>query len=408
MTVTTASGQPPAPSPSAPSLVARPAARLSAVPPEAWNSLLPPGSAALSHGYLAAWEHADLAGLRSRPVLAYRPPSEKLVAACPGYFYKLDLVGVRLPAAAGFLEIVRKVWPGFLAPLTYELGSPTPLTRPFLVTEDALRPRAVKEMITAALEEAQGGGAEFLLVQNFTSLDGPAADELRRLGFAGVPIMPTAVVDLPFSSYEEYLGAMRAQYRRRARQTMKHSADLTVEHVTEFAGMADELARLWRLIFDRARELRREILTPEYFRAIAPLEEASVLLTRRPDGSIASFALLLADQPWLSFLQCGFDEAAGRSEGAYFRLLYEIVRLGIEGGYRQVELGITTLAPKLDVGAVPIPLFAWVKHRQPVVQAMLRAWANGPMRPRQLEPRRVFKEPPRSAAELVAERGLPS
>jgi predicted N-acyltransferase len=388
------------------SLAAKALPGLQTMPAAEWDALVPPGSRPLSHGYLAAWEYSELAGLRSRPVVAFAPGSDQPLAACPGYVYKLDIAGVRFPAAADLLGTVRRVWPGFLYARTYELGSPTPLTNPFLVVDPTLRPRAVEELITAALEEGARSGAQFLLVQNFTSLTGPAADELRRLGFAGVPILPTAVVDLRFGSFDDYLAAMRAQYRRRARQTLKRSSDLRVEHVADFAGIADELARLWRLIFDRATEVKREILTPAYFRAISRLETTSVLLTRRGDGTIASFALLLADHPWLTFLQCGFDERAGRSEGAYFRLLYEIVRLGIEGRFQQVELGITTLEPKLDIGGVPVPLFAWVKHRNPLIQALLRAIANGPMRPKQLDPRRVFKEPPPSAAELVARRGL--
>jgi predicted N-acyltransferase len=388
------------------SLIAYEVAGLSAVRASEWDSLLAPGSAALSHAYLAAWERVELAGLRSAPVLARRPDGV-LAAACPGYSYRLDLVGVRLPAAARVLGVARRAWPAFLCALTYELGTPAPLTRPFLIADEAQRASVVRALVTAAIQAGERGGARFLVVQNFTSREGPAAEQLRRLGFAVVPIFPTAVVDLPFGSFDDYLGAMRAQYRRRARQTMRRSAELRVERLTDFEGVADDLARLWRLVFERAREVRREILTPEYFRAISRLESSSVILTRRPDHSIASFALLLADHPWLSFLQCGFDREAGRSEGAYFRLLYEIVRAGIEGGYQQVELGITTLAPKLDVGGVPVPLFAWVKHRNPVIQRAMRAWANGPMRPTQLEPRHVFKEPPRSPAELVAQRGLP-
>lgn len=117
--------------------------------------------------------------------------------------------------------------------------------------------------------------------------------------------------------------------------------------------------------------------------------------------------MLLAEPPWLTFLQCGFEEEAARTEGVYFRLLYEIARLGIEGGFQQVDLGVTTLEPKLDVGGVPVPLFAWVKHRNPLIQRLVRAAADGPMRPGRVEPRRVFKEPPPSGAELVARRALP-
>lgn len=390
-------------------LAARTVPGLKTIDASEWDALVPPGSGALAHAHLSAWEECELAGLRSRPVVAYDEDTERLVAACPGYFYKLDLVGVRLPAAAGAMDRVRRIWPGCLMAPTYELGSPTPLTNPFFTTDPGVRPRAVRKMITAALEEGKRSGAQFLLVQNFTSLSGPAADELCRLGFAGVPILSTAVVDLPFDSFEDYLWAMRAQYRRRARQAMKRSANLEIVHLQDFADLAEELARLWRLVYDRAAEVKREILTPAYFRDLSGHEGLSVLAARRADGSIASFAVLLADRPWLSFLQCGFDAEASRSEGAYFRLLYEIVRFGIEEGFQQVDLGVTTLQPKLDVGGVPVPLFAWVKHRNPLIQRFLRALANGPMRPQQLDhgPRKVFKKPPATAEELVARRALP-
>lgn len=387
-------------------LSARTVDGLEAISRADWDALLQPASGPLSHGYLTAWEKSDLPGLRSCPAVAYRSGSSALVAACPGYFYELDLMGVRFPAAAGPLRLIRHLWHGFLCALTYELGSPTPLTNPFLVADHSLRAPAVTELITAALQEGRQAGAQFLLVQSFAARSGPAQEELRRLGFTRVPMLPTAVVDLPFDSFDDYLGAMRAQYRRRARQTFKRSEALRVEHLSDFSALAEELAHLWRLIFDRASQLKREILTPDYFRSASSLENSSVLLTRREDGSIASFALLLSDHPWLSFLQCGFDEQAGRAEGAYFRLLYEIIRVGIEGGFQQVELGLTTIEPKLDVGAVPVPLGAWVKHRNPLIQRLLEAFAKGPMRPRQLEPRRVFKDPPPTADELVARRRL--
>ncbi len=119
---------------------------------------------------------------------------------------------------------------------------------------------------------------------------------------------------------------------------------------------------------------------------------------------MASFALLLHEHPWLSFLHCGFEADAGRREGAYFRLLYEIVRVAINGGYEQVDMGMTTLEPKLDVGAVPIPLFAWVKHRNALVQRIILALGRGPMRSPDLQPRNVFKAGASSAEEIVTRR----
>lgn len=378
---------------------------LSQVPAEQWDGLVGSGSGPLRHGFLRAWELSELRGLRSNPVLAFAPGSSIPTAACPGYFYDLDVPTVRAPQLTGVVRQMRRIRPGVLYARTYELGTPTPLTNPFLVADPRLRPAAVPKLIQAGVDAAAARRAEFMLVQNFASRGGPAGEELERRNFAPVPIPPTAVVPVPYSSFDEYLGAMRAQYRRRAQQALKRSKSLQLEHLRQFADQADELARLWYAIYQRAREVRREILTPAFFRSLSALPEASVLLARRPDGTIAAFALLLDDDRWLSFVQCGFEEEA-RREGAYFRLLYEIVRLGIESGFEQVDLGITTLAPKLDVGAVPVPLWAWLKHRNPVVQRIIQAAARGPLSPPDVSTRRVFKEAPPSAAELARAHGL--
>lgn len=383
-------------------LTAHAVGSMSCVPAHEWDRLVPRGSGTLSHAYLSAWERVELAGLQPCPVVAYGAGAPRPVAASPGHWYDLDLVGTRLPAAAAALRIPRRIVPRLLIARTYELGSPTPLTNPFLVDGDADRAGAIEALVDAALEEGRLRGAQFFVVQNLTSLDCPSARHLLSRGFAAVPVPPTVVVDLPFGSFDEYLEAMRSQYRRRARQALQRCAHLRFEHRERFADVADELARLCRCVYDRAREVRHEVLTAEYFHALSDLEPASVLLARRPDGSIASFAALLADRPWLSFLHCGFERDSGPDDGAYFGLLYEIVRVAIEGGYRDVELGLTTLEPKLDIGGVPVPLYALVRHRNPVIHRAIRLLAGRPVATP--EARKVWKDGAPSAADLVARR----
>lgn len=379
---------------------------LGAVPAADWDGLVDIGSAAVSHGFLRAWEQSALRGLRSRPVLARSGSRAQPVGACPGYFYDLDIASARFPESLPVVRALRRLWPGLLYVRTYELGHPTPLTSPFLLAAGEREAELVPALIDAGVAEGIRGGASFTLVQNFTSTDGPAGDRLAQLGFAPLNILPSAVVDLPYASFDEYLGAMRAPYRRRAQRALRNSASLRVEHRERFDDLAGELARLWKAIYDRAHEIRREVLTADFFRAASHVADTHVLLMRRADHTIASFALLLADGPWLAFLQCGFETDAGRDEGAYFRLLYEIIRFAIERGYEQVDLGITTLTPKLDVGAVPVPLIAWLRHRNSVAQHAIRRFAPGAMRLPELHPRHVFKQAPPTPAELVARRGL--
>jgi predicted N-acyltransferase len=402
--VSAASAQVHPPLAAARSFAVRCPGELATVPAGQWDALVESGNTPLRHGLLMAWERSELHGLRSRPVVVSAQDSGRLIGASPGYFYDLDLVGVRWPQAAPMMQLVRRLWPRLLFTRTYEIGTAVPLADPFLVDRSQQPEKIVRSLLEQALQESRDGGASFTLVHNFTSCEGAIADELRNHGLVPVPIPQTAVVDVSYSSFEEYLGSMRAQYRRRANRTLAQTRDLSVEHLTHFSELAEEMARLWRAIYDRAREVRREVLTVPFFRQASEVEETSALLVRRPDGSIAAFALLLSDGPALSFIQCGFEQQAGRGEGSYFRLLYEIVRLGIEQGYRLVDLGITTLTPKLDVGAVPIPLYAWIGCRNPLMQRLIARVARSSLQDAGPgAPRRVFKQPACAPEQILAQ-----
>lgn len=377
---------------------------LDSIGEERWESLVPPGSSPLSYTYLRAFEQVRLDGLRSRPIVAFEPGKPDPIASCPGYWYDLDLVSTRAPSLAGLMSRLRRVRPRLLKARTLELGTPAPLTNPFMVRPGVDRDLALEAISKAGMAEARGGKASFVLVQNLARNDLSAIEKFGAFGFVTIPLLPTVVVTLGHDSFEDYLGAMRSQYRRRARLTLERSGDLTVEHRRDFAGMAGELAQLWRSIYDRAKELRREVLTPEYFSTIAALDTSSVLLLRRPDASVAAFALLIEDHPFLTFLQCGFRAEAGKDEGAYFRLLYEIVRYGIENRFRHAELGMTTVQPKLDIGGVPVPLYGLIRHSNPVLHRVMAHLATGPLAPKTVEARNVFKKPPPGAEEIVAER----
>lgn len=373
-------------------LTARVADGMESVEKAAWNSIRSVGQAPLRHRYLCAWQRAELPGLRYRPIVV-QDSEQRLVAACPAYHYELDMAAIQKHVVSDVLRAFRRVMPGLLVTRAFEMGSSTPLVPPFLRAPEISSGRAARALLETGIAEMDAGGADLMIVQNFHRQ--PPADEivaeLVALGFDRVPIPPTVLIDLPYSSFDEYLGSMRADYRRRARKVMKATASLRVEVVDDFAPLVPELARLWRLVFDRAHEVRREVLSGPFFEAVAPLDYVRVLALERPDGSLASYALLLEDEPRLHFLYTGFEEAAGRDEGAYFRLLYEILRYGIDNGFASVNLGITTLEPKLNVGGRPVPLYGWMRHRNSLLQKAFARLASGLFAPALPEPRRVFR-----------------
>lgn len=358
-----------------------------------WDELVVAGQGPLRHGFVNAWRQVELPNLESEALAVWG--GGRLSAAVHAYSYDLDMVAGADTRFVRPVELLRRVMPRAGVARVLELGSPTPIVNPFLACGEPTE-QAISAIVRAAKAMARAAGAEMMIVQNFEqgAQRETIARALRLHGFAPIPIEPTVVLQLPFDSFDEYVGAMRTQYRRRLRKVFDRSSHLEAEVIEDFGDLAFELAQLWRLVWNRAEELKREILTPAFFHAAAELEYVHVLALRRPDGSIASYALLLEDAPWLHFLYTGFEREAGEREGAYFRLIYEIARYAIERGFASVNLGMTTIEPKLDAGGVVVPLTAWIHHRRPWLHRVEVALARALYAPTVAARRHVFKGQP--------------
>lgn len=366
---------------------------LDAVAPAEWDRMVGPGQTSLSHGYLSAWERVTLRGLRLRPLVARHGDHDGIMAAAPACFYDLDPTCLKGGGPPLPIRLLRHLHERLMVVRVYEIGTPAALVAPLLTGPGVSPGEAARLLLPEAIAEARRGGAQIAVVQDFPAAGGEFDDVLVGHGFVPVPVLPTVVLDLPFESFDDYLTRMRAQYRRRAQRVLKQSRDLRVERHQEFAGLAPELARLARATYERADEIRREILSEDYFRMASAVAQLSLLVLRRADDSIACFGLLIDDGPCLHFLNCGFEPAPARNDGAYFRLLYEIVRAGIADGHERLNLGITTLPPKLDVGGVPVPLVAWIRFDRDAVQRLCGGVARRFLHVETVAPRRVFKDP---------------
>jgi predicted N-acyltransferase len=124
-------------------------------------------------------------------------------------------------------------------------------------------------------------------------------------------------------------------------------------------------------VYERAREYRREVLTPAFFACLADgLGDQSEVLLLERQGNCLAFALLLTDGDLLAWTYCGLDYRANGECDLYFNLLYEIVFHGIRRGVRRIDLGITTLDAKKRVGAEVRPLHMYMRHRNPLLRPL--------------------------------------
>jgi hypothetical protein len=92
----------------------------------------------------------------------------------------------------------------------------------------------------------------------------------------------------------------------------------------------------------------------------------------RKEKEVLGFVTTLKDGETAVGYYIGFDGRANAELPIYFRLLQAVVEDAIQMGCRQISFGRTALEPKARLGAKPVPVHIWVRHRVPAMNILLR------------------------------------
>ena len=347
-----------------------------------WDSILLPNRMAQSHRF-----HRVLASSRINDCdyryFRYRDTSGRLVAHCSFYAIStpLDVFLPRSHPATRLLTGVRRLYPRFLNFHVVECGSPTTLGYPVAFRADASaeQRREIWRALIGSMESfATERKADLLVVRDFQEEERAAAAPLVEQGFACVPNLENTVLRIRWGTFDEYLASLRAHYRRQVRLNLDRAkrAGLRIERVRDFAPMASEMARLWRLTHLRSTAYQREVLGADYFENIAGLGDRTFATFLWLGSRLVGFTLYLLDDTVLVPSYIGIDYAYNDEASLVFNAYYDWVRTGIDLGVPAMELGMTTYESKLRLGAVIEPLGIFIRYRRrwltPAVAATYR------------------------------------
>jgi hypothetical protein len=239
-------------------------------------------------------------------------------------------------------------------PVSMEIaGIPCSVSRPGLIGSSD----AVRDLLDHLRTEERG----FLLALN---LEAPG---LIPEGFTHARTLPTLVLEAPFRSWDEYLGAMRADYRRRVNQILAHSEGLKIGTGT-CEGFSRKHHDLYLQVWGRS-EAKLEKLTLDFFRRL-PGEFR--MITAHHGDRLAGWAIILETPDGLDFFLGGIDYDRNQDQAVYLRLLLEIVRTGIDAGVSRIDLGQTAEIPKMRLGAGCRSLQMGATHSNTFFRFLLR------------------------------------
>jgi hypothetical protein len=231
--------------------------------------------------------------------------------------------------------------------------------------------------------EKLAGKTHFVMIKDLHTPYREHAAHLENLSYRYVETEPNMVLALSpdWKSYDDYLASLASKYRGNVRNGILKIMDegaCTVEHVADMAAVQDQIHALYKEVQVNAG-VRLFELVPEYF---AALQQAAGERFRcsviRQDGKMLGFLISVADGDLSVAYHIGFDRAAAAAGlPIYLRLLHAGIADAIAMGCKEISYGRTALEPKAALGARPQPFGILVRHRQPVLNKMIKRLLTG-------------------------------
>jgi len=369
----------------------RRAADITAFDRAAWDAVLDPDDLQTTHRFISVCQDARVEAAAYRHVMVLGDGVVDAVAS----FSRMD-VRLELLSPTPFRSLVgraRRWAPRLLRVPVAFCGLPVSFGRPCLAMRRGADRAAIVSVLARELQAwAEEMGADILCFKEFPPREEMDVASLASLGYFRAPSLPTCSLELRWTTFNAYVGAMRAAYRRQLEGTLhqRECHGLTLRTVEDFGALCPAIFALYEQVMDRA-PYQLERLNLQFFEGLNDLgpETSAVLLERQ--GRLTAAAILLVGPRVVTFLLAGIDYSLDRRCQAYPNLVIETVAEAIRAGATRLEMGQTSYDLKRRLGAVTEPRSLYVRFRRPVGHALLRA-ASGLLFPSlTLAPRRVFR-----------------
>jgi len=245
------------------------------------------------------------------------------------------------------------------------------------VSASDVYPAVAEALYRIRRAERLAGQTDLVLVKDFTASGMEESQRLARFSYRPLETDPDMVLEIAdnWRTYDDYLASLTPKYRKTVKQIFKDvdAAGCRVERLTDIASEATQLHALYLQVHERAA-VRPVTLSPNYLPAVSAAfgDDYRCCAIRRGD-ELLGFVTTLKDGDTAIGYTIGFQTAANAETPLYFRLLNAVIADAIDLGCKRISFGRTALEPKARLGAKPVPLNLWVRHRVPIANVMLKS-----------------------------------
>ena len=236
--------------------------------------------------------------------------------------------------------------------------------------------------------------APVLLLKEFWPESILASDKLLEGGFKDFMIDVNMVMTLQpsWKTFEDYISAMNAKCRTKAKGAFKKSASLKIVDFQENDIIEYEkpIELLYKAVVEKSA-FKFGALNGETFSYLKKnLKDKFIINGYFLNDKLVGFSSAFIFNTILDANYVGIDYSLNQEHAIYQRMLYHYVELAIRSNSSEVRFGRTAEEIKSTIGALPINMKLYIRHQNKIKNSLLKP-VFGSITPSSFELRTPFK-----------------
>lgn len=199
---------------------------------------------------------------------------------------------------------------------------------------------------------------------------------VKQEGYNEFQVEPNFVFELNSSweTLEEYTNALASKYRVRAKRAFKKLGnEVEKKEFFEERILANQLAinDLYNQVCKNAGFNLLELNTDYFLQMKANLGKRFRLFGYFLEGKLIGFYTTIDNGEELEAHFLGYEASLNGERQIYLNMLFDLIRLGIEGKFKRIIFSRTAHEIKSSVGAEPVEMSLFMKHDNLIVNRLL-------------------------------------
>ena len=198
----------------------------------------------------------------------------------------------------------------------------------------------------------------------------------EHFGFTNIKVEPNMLIalDPSWNNFEDYKSALKSKYRIKVNKADTKSDTLELRNFSkeDIEFYKFELQNLYQNTIDNANFNAQVLDLNTYIKLKNTYFDDFIVQGYFLNQKIVGFLSALRNKNNLDAHFIGLDYSLNKTHAIYPRILNDYIRLGLEKGVSTINLGRTASEIKSTVGAIPLELSCYIKHKNKFINFMIR------------------------------------